>query len=196
MKICPKCQHKQTEWEKSLSPHECPQCGFFYNAREHINAEKRQQNLKLTPWRVTRWRPQSRTGLIFGVPTVMIVLYVVYQFGQFVITNSRPISNKLYQFAKTESDAPAPKRATDSLPSVPLPASVTDSILTVTARKTVTVWFIDQTTNKKNGPFLITRNKPEKIHLERGIYTAKIINDGRLSMVTVNFMSMPANLEL
>ncbi len=79
MKICPKCQHKQTEWEKSLSPHECPQCGFFYNAREHVNAEKRRQNLKLKPWRVTRWRPQYKIGLIFGVPTVMIVLYVVYR---------------------------------------------------------------------------------------------------------------------
>lgn len=187
MQICPKCHHKQTEQDKALSPHECPQCGCFYNARDYINAEKRRQNLELKPWRITRWRPQYKTGLIFGVPVVMVVAYVVYQFGLFVIANSRPISNELYQLTKSESELPAAPSAAEAPTRSQAPSIETD-VLTVTARKTVTVWFIDPTTNKKNGPFLVTRNKPEKIHLERGIYTAKIINDGKLTLVTVNFL--------
>ncbi len=47
-----------------------------------------------------------------------------------------------------------------------------------------------------NVPFLITRNKPEKIYLEHGVYTVQVIDNGKLFMTIANFLDTPSRWDL
>lgn len=210
MKICPKCHHKQTEQSKEFNPKACPACGCLYAARDIINAEKRRENVALKPWRITRWRPKKKSvGMILGVPSVMVVMFVVYQIGQYIIAYSRPISNELYSFVQPEKSVSYEGKITRSTRNATIvtpqavapqpPAIQPDqkaSVLTITSKKTVSLWLENQITRKKIGPYLIPRDKPKRIPLEKGKYTVKIINDGKLKISEITFAQQEGRLSL
>lgn len=193
MKICPKCLHKANEHEIKFSPLSCPKCGCLYSARDIINEEKRQKNENLKAWRITRWRAKNGRGLIFGIPAFVVIMYIIYQFGHLVIANSRPIANEVYQITRNELqiENTAPKNT------VIHKVNTTNDkgILTVSARKTVTLWLIHQTTNKRIGPFLIDK-KPERIALDKGDYTALVIDNGKKTIKSLTFLGSEQKLEL
>jgi hypothetical protein len=191
-KICPKCLHKANEQEIKFSPLSCPRCGCLYSARDIINEEKRQKNETLKAWRITRWRAKNGRGLIFGIPAFMVIMYVIYQFGHFVIANSRPIANEVYQITKKERQIES--TISNNSVTVPVITASDKAFLTVSARKTITLLLIHQTTNKKIGPILIDK-KPEKIALDRGDYTALIIDNGKKTIKSLSFLGSDQELE-
>jgi hypothetical protein len=102
MKTCPQCHHRPSKEELNFFPEYCCKCGTLYSALEVINEKKRQENENLKAWRVTRWRAKNGRGLIFGVPALLILLYVIYRIGFLVIANSTDISKNIYQAVKSE----------------------------------------------------------------------------------------------
>lgn len=177
--ICPKCYYEQTEEGKKLSPLSCPVCGCLYQARDFINEKKRQENERLKAWRITRWRPKYKTSsLVFGVPTVMLVMYLVYQLGLFVIANSRPISNEIYRATNTEAVSEAKTTAPPQIS----PPPVQQAFLTVTTSKPLTLWLENQKTREKYGPYKLKGNDTKRLPLTNGKYTIKVVREGKIEI--------------
>lgn len=193
VKICPKCLYKANEQDMKFSPLSCPRCGCLYSARDIINEEKRKKNENLKAWRITRWRANNGRGLIFGIPAFMVIMYIIYQFGHLVIANSRPIANEVYQITKKEMQID--NTASNSAVIHPVSTKKEKGVLTVSARKTVTLWLIHQTTNNRIGPFLIDK-KPERIALDKGDYTVLIIDNGKKTIKSLSFQESKQELEL
>lgn len=125
----------------------------------------------------------------------MAVMFVVYYVGQIVITNSRPISNEIYRLTKEDEENTINLNTTiksfESKKTHP-----EEDVLIVSTKEKTTVWFVDQNTNNKYGPYIINGNKTEKISLKRGTYIAKIIKDGKTTLLTVNFWKNDEKLDL
>lgn len=206
---CPKCLYKATEEEHKLSPLSCPRCECLYSAREYVNEEKRRKNQERKAWRVTRWRPKYKTGFALGIPAMMVIMYIAYHIGHYIIAYSRPISNELYILTKREESEKKgtptkenlqtlsmPQNATMPTPSSKKLSSVEKGILTITSKKDVSIIFTLNGTNKKFGPYKIRGIQPEKISLERGIYMVQINEDGKKRFTVVSFLGRTGELNL
>lgn len=69
-------------------------------------------------------------------------------------------------------------------------------ILTVTARKNITVTFIEDGTNRKSGPYNLAAKKPLKLELNKGNYRAEIFDGSKKNITTLRFFGEFGNLEL
>lgn len=123
----------------------------------------------------------------------MVIMYVVYYIGHFIIANSQPIANEVYQITKEEIRI---ENTASNIAAIhPVSTKKEKGILTVSARNTITLLLIHQTTNNKIGPFLIDK-KPERIALDKGDYTALIIDNGKKTIKSLSFLETEQELEL
>ncbi len=78
----------------------------------------------------------------------------------------------------------------------PASSSSMSGTLAVSARSDITVWFVDQYSSAKVGPFHIAAGSIREIVLPKGLYTVDYVQKGKHRQTSVSFVSQRGELKL
>lgn len=218
------CNHRQTDNEKQYSPAACAKCGRLYPPQSGPDRPSGLVS-RITPGLcfLTGWLLRYGRKLGLGV-LVLAMLSITLYFGhnlyqslnftkirnsvqdliswssllpdKSLLNATRPLSN-----ADSAANESTPQHGSDddnttsdSVAILPPPDG--KSFLEVTSRKNITLWFIEEESKERTGPYLITRSKTETLRLKKGRYTVQIIENNRQSLTSFIFEDGVTRLDL